>query len=170
MSQLIEIVKYRDSWPILFEGEKRALNAALSGICSEIHHVGSTAVPGLAGKPIIDIALELKQYPPDENVISVLKTLDYKHKGESGVVGRHWFVKGNPRKFNLHTTPIGGAVLQRQLAFRNVLRENLDRAEEYLKIKVENAPNNDIDSYEYAQAKTLFIEEVLNENRQKNAN
>ena len=170
MSQLIEIVRYRDSWPLTFEGEKNNLELTLGELCFGVHHVGSTAVPGLASKPIIDITLELKQYPPNNNVISILNTLEYEYKGESGIIGRHWFVKGKPRRFNLHVTPVEGDVLQRQLAFRNALRESPSKADEYLKIKLKNASNNDIDSYEYAQAKTSFIEAVLNEYQKKVAN
>lgn len=161
MSEFIKIVKYQESWPSEFLKEKEKLVSYLGNLYVGIHHIGSTAVPGLAGKPIIDIAMEINNYPPGGDLITALEYLGYEYRGEGNAADRHWFAKGSPRKFNLHVVPSQGDALKRQLAFRDFLRKNHRKAKEYVEIKLANAAGKDIDSYEYALSKSRFIEEAL---------
>lgn len=105
--------------------------------------------------------MEVEDYPPDSGLITALESLGYENKGESNTADRYCFTKGTPRKFNLHVVPLNGDVLKRQLAFRDFLRKNPVKAKAYVDIKSANAAGRDIDSYEYAQSKSSFIEESL---------
>lgn len=163
MSKLIDLIDYDEAWPVRFQDEGSAIQVALGPAVVELHHVGSTAVPGLCAKPIIDIAIELKTFPPNEVVIETLSDLGYEHMGESSVPGRHWFAKGSPRSFHVHATATGGKVTRAQVAFRDWLCSHPDGAEAYAMLKREAADGQTVDSGEYAGAKSDFIRYALAE-------
>ncbi|HEY5749438.1 MAG TPA: GrpB family protein [Chryseolinea sp.] len=155
----IILEKHDPRWIKIFETEREILLGALSGVV--VHHVGSTAVKDLAAKPIIDICIEASRFPPLEDQLKTLRDLGYENRGEAGVPGRIWFVKGQPRKFNLHYCAVGSPVAERQLAFRDALRKSEKLRREYEALKIANALNQDIDSAEYAGSKTGLIESVI---------
>ena len=161
MAELIHIVAYDPAWPERFEQEAAVVRQALAECCRQIHHVGSTSVPGLSAKPIIDMAVECTDYPPTPAMIAALSAFDYEHRGEFGVVGRHFFSKGDPRSFHLHLVPEDGEVARRQVAFRDYLRSHPAAAQEYLSIKLEAAPGKVLGSNDYVMAKSPFVERVL---------
>ena len=139
---------YNKEWPLKFQDEKKQIYSLFgSDVIYEIHHVGSTAIPGLKAKPIIDIAIEIHRYPPSQTVVDGLIKLEYKHLGECDVPGRHWFIKGSPRKFHLHLTPINGEVTLNLLKFRDVLRQYPDLQKEYLAIKEKFHGHFELDSH-----------------------
>jgi GrpB-like predicted nucleotidyltransferase (UPF0157 family) len=112
----------------------------------KIRHIGSTAIEDLLSKPIIDISLEAHDFPPSEQTIEKLSSLGYTNNGESGVTGRYWFTKGQPREFNLHYCNIHSEIVKKQVLFRDKLRasESLRRA--YEAIKLNNKEGREIDS------------------------
>ena len=167
MDEPVVLHKYDPNWPNLFAGEKEAITALLGGEVIAIHHVGSTSVPGLSAKPIIDIALEILHYPPSSGCIEALASIGYEHMGESGVQGRHWFRKGHPRSFHIHAVPQNGEVARAQVQLRDFLRTHSDAAKEYEDIKKQNAEGRTIDSAEYAAAKGPFIDGILSAYRQE---
>ena len=91
MNNPVVLHPYDPNWHDLFTREKETITSLLGKEVIAIHHVGSTSVPGLAAKPIIDIALEILNYPPSSAFIEALASIGYEHKGEGGVQGRHWF-------------------------------------------------------------------------------
>lgn len=159
----IAFTRYDSDWNNIFYNEKNLLHTTLGSIIYKIHHVGSTAIPDLLSKPIIDIALESMEYPPINNTKKLLLTIGYEYRGESGVKGRSWFTKGLPRKFNLHYCFKDSEVVKRQIKFRDKLIKNEDLRRKYEEIKIQNSIGKDIDSFEYALSKTSFIEMVINE-------
>ena len=161
MDDPLVLHKYDPSWPNRFLEEEQAITDLLGEEVIAIHHVGSTSVPGLLAKSIIDIALEIRQYPPSQALIEALASIGYEHMGESGVRGRHWFRKGRPRSFHIHAVPQNGEVARAQVQLRDFLRKHPEAAKEYEYIKKLNAEGKTIDSAEYAAAKGLFIERVL---------
>lgn len=148
---------YDTNWQKKFEKEKDLLEEVLRDVLVNIRHIGSTAIEDLLSKPIIDISLEALDFPPSEQTIEKLSSLNYTNNGESGVKGRYWFTKGQPREFNLHYCNIGSEIVKQQLLFGDKLRatESLRRA--YEAIKVNNKEGRDTDSFEYALAKKSFI-------------
>jgi GrpB-like predicted nucleotidyltransferase (UPF0157 family) len=166
----IEIVPYSAKWPALFQQEQVLLQKHIGRFLTAIHHVGSTAIPQMPSKPIVDITAECKIYPPNNEIITVLAAIKYIHMGESGVVGRHWFKKGSPTTCHLHLTPIGGDVASRQIKFRDILRQNPNLASRYAELKLSLVQQYGNDEVTYALNKTDFIRQVLKmENSQQPA-
>jgi GrpB-like predicted nucleotidyltransferase (UPF0157 family) len=163
MAEPVTIVPYDPSWPAAFEAERQALALHLGAEAVNSHHVGSTAIPHMPGKPVLDILVELRTYPPSAACIAALARLGYEHMGESGVPGRIWFRKGRPRTHHIHAVPVDGIAGLRQLTLRDWLRSHPRDAQQYAAFKRAAAAQHtdDIDSAAYAQAKTQFIARML---------
>lgn len=159
----IDLVLHNPCWALEFESEKAAILSKFPD--AVVHHVGSTAVEDLRAKPVIDISIESRCFPPTERDRAALKSLGYINMGEAGVPGRVWFTKGQPRKFNLHFCPTGSDVVRSQLAFRDALRKNEHLRREYEDLKKRFAPGEDIDSATYAKAKDQIIRQVIRKER-----
>ncbi len=159
----IALCPHEPFWSVRYNEESQRLRDKLGALVVQLNHVGSTAIPGIKAKPILDMVLESEVFPPSAKVINSLAELDYTSRGESNVAGRWWFVKGNPRQFHLHWCPLGGVVAQSQIAFRDKLRNNPDLARQYEQIKIAAAPGQKIDSCGYANAKSAFITNVLSQ-------
>ena len=159
--ETVRLVEHDPAWAGVFKGESEALRRALPGHIVQIHHVGSTAVPGIRAKPVIDICVESDAYPPTPGVRTALFDMGYDAMGPSDVEGRHLFVKGQPRLFHLHWCPRNGEVVSRQVRFRNVLRQNPKLAREYEALKAEETTNSLVDDSDYANAKSGFVERIL---------
>jgi GrpB-like predicted nucleotidyltransferase (UPF0157 family) len=146
------------TWKKIFAAEKQLLLDALQP--AHIHHVGSTAVPDLLAKPIVDIAIEATFFPPTKHIIEKLSAIGYEYRGEAAVEGRHWFTKGDPRKINLHYCAVNSPIVKSQLVFRDSLIRNEQLRREYEQIKIKNSAGKDIDDPGYAQAKSPLINKV----------
>lgn len=161
------LVPYRDEWPRLFAAEmenlKRVLAPWLSG---EIHHVGSTAVPGLAAKPIIDMLAEVKSLKDAWEAREPLAALGY-------VYGEHrpealWFHKPGEggwveQTHALHLTEPGSDLWRERIAFRDALRADPQLAAAYERWKLDHAANP-TDAAPYTASKTAFVTSVLAQN------
>ena len=148
-------------WLVSFEKEKAKLIETLPITISDVHHVGSTAVPGLLAKPVIDIAIESTCYPPAIDIQEALAGIGYEYKGESGIKGRIWFIKGHPRAFNLHYCLVGSDIVRKQVQFTKRLKESASLRAEYQALKSKNYKGKDIDDAEYALSKSMLIEKAL---------
>ncbi|MGA1871720.1 MAG: GrpB family protein [bacterium] len=146
----IQVVDYDPSWPRLFETENILLRQTLGGIVIEIHHIGSTAVPGLAAKPIIDILVEVTDLATLDARNGDMEAIGYNPKGEFGIPGRRYFQKGDDKRTHqIHAFVSGDFNVTRHIAFRDYLRSNPAVAVEYgeLKKSVAKTCNNDIEKY-----------------------
>jgi GrpB-like predicted nucleotidyltransferase (UPF0157 family) len=146
----IEVVDYDPAWPSLFEDERSLLCEALGDVIVVIHHIGSTAVPGLAAKPIIDINLVVTDVNVLDELSDKMEDIGYVAKGEFGIPGRRYFQKGGDRRTHqVHAFKQGDPNTVRHLAFRDYLRANPKVAEEYavLKKRIAATCDNDIDRY-----------------------
>ena len=157
----IEFKSHDPDWAKAFEQEFRLLKTVLGKYITAIHHVGSTAIPSIEAKPIIDIAIESSVYPPSDFIVNTLMEFDYVSHGNAGVAGRSCFSKGVPREINLHFCPKNGKVVQSQVCFRDALQTDIALAREYEALKNIASYGRHIDSAEYAAAKDSFIEMVL---------
>jgi GrpB-like predicted nucleotidyltransferase (UPF0157 family) len=110
MEDPVIVVDCDKNWPIQYEEEKLKIINVLGDTVENIKHIGSTSVPGLAAKPIIDIAIGLRQLPPSLNQISALEKLGYFYRGEAGIPGRHFFHKGSLISHHLHVVIWEGEV------------------------------------------------------------
>ena len=161
----IVIVEYDPQWPILFQKEKEAILEALGDLVLGIEHMGSTAVPGLPAKPLIDICIGLREIDDAMQCIEPLKKLGYEYVPEYEKVlpDRRYFRKGPPgkRTHHLHMWKMNTYGWKRHVLFRNLLRADPDMAQEYLALKHELAEKYGNNRPAYSDAKSEFIEAVM---------
>ena len=161
MKPLIELNEYNPEWPAEFEREKEKIINDIGNNIKSIHHIGSTAIKGLKAKSIIDIAIEVKQYPPNQEVIKGLERLEYTNMGEAGFEKRYWFKKGKPRKYHVHIVKENSEILKKLITFRDILRKNKNNAKKYEALKICEAEGRVIDNNDYAISKNRFVEAVI---------
>ncbi len=163
----VEIVDYDPRWPALFDEEAKRLRAILDpALIVGLEHFGSTAVPGLSAKPIIDILIAVRSLA-DAQVIFVdaLRKLDYVYWADNPKKDRMFFVKGMPpfgsrRSHHVHATEVDGEMWQR-LAFRDYLRAHPEEAQTYERLKRRLAAEYRADRDAYTDAKSAYIENVM---------
>lgn len=156
----IEVVDYDPSWPGMFEQESKLLSRTLGNIVEKIHHIGSTSVPGLAAKPIIDILVEVTSLENLDARHQQMVTIGYQPKGEFGIPGRRYFQRGETeRTHQVHAYLAGDANIIRHLAFRDYIMTNPSIAAEYAQLKKSVARTCDHDIDRYCQGKDAFIKE-----------
>jgi GrpB-like predicted nucleotidyltransferase (UPF0157 family) len=127
----VVLVPYDEAWPSLFVEERVRIERALGSWVEAIEHVGSTAVPGLTAKPILDIMVGVSSLRDAKRCIGPLEQLGYEYRGEAGVPGRLFFRKGNPKTHHLHVTEIGSEFWERHPVFRDYLRAHPETARNY---------------------------------------
>ena len=157
----IRVVDYDPDWPRLFRREAERIRAVLGERVVRLEHVGSTSVPGLAAKPILDLLAGRAPDVPLEGYVAALEAAGYTWRGENGVPGRHYFVRGEPRSRHLHLVELGGAHWRRHLAFRDALRARPALAAEYAALKHGLAARHANDREAYTDSKTAFVKDVL---------
>jgi len=159
----IRIVTYDPRWPQRFAEERTLLEDAIgSWVVGGIHHVGSTAVPGLDAKPIIDILVSVENLDSARACFEPLAKIDYQYAPYLPEE-MHWFCKPHPsrREFHLHLVPISSERYADELAFRDCLRENREIAEQYTRLKHALAERFALDRETYTEAKGDFIRGAL---------
>src|SRR3990167_9121606 len=130
----INVIPYNPAWPKLFEEEASKIKEALGDNGIAIYHIGSTAVPGLAAKPKIDIIAVVKDMA---HVIQNLEKIDYEYRGEFNIPLHHGFRKRPPlTNVNLHVYENGNPEIELNLLFRDYLRAHTDAKEEYANLKL----------------------------------
>lgn len=161
----VEIVPYDPAWPARFESEKAILLGIFRSVSVQVEHVGSTAVPGLGAKPVIDILLGVNDLADVEARIPDLAAADYEYvqRYEAEFPERRLFAKPRqrPRAYHLHAVERSTAFWRRHLLFRNFLRRRPDVASDYCELKRRLAADYGTDRDGYARAKTAFIEAAL---------
>lgn len=154
----IDIVPYDHRWPALFEAERAALCEALGDVAGTIHHIGSTSVPGLAAKPVIDILLEVDALDALDRKAPAFEALGYEVMGEFGIPGRRYFRKGGSnRTHHIHAFRRGDANVLRHLAFRDYLAHFPEVRREYGALKARLASQFPADIGGYGDGKAPFI-------------
>jgi GrpB-like predicted nucleotidyltransferase (UPF0157 family) len=162
VSESIVISEYDPRWPELFCELRDGLPAGLRMRAWSIEHVGSTAVPGLAAKPIIDIDVVVADEADVAEAIAMLAAAGYPHKGDAGVPGRAAFDQPQHLpEHHLYVCVEGAGPLVAHLRLRDHLRANPDTAGEYAALKRGLAAAYGDDRAGYTEAKTAFIEAVL---------
>ncbi|MFL6279258.1 MAG: GrpB family protein [Vicinamibacterales bacterium] len=156
----IEIVAYDPSWPARFDEERDALRHVLAPwLAGPIEHIGSTAIPGLAAKPVIDIMAAVGTLARSAPAIEAAAALGYCYFPYKAHL-EHWFCKPSPRyrTHHLHLVPVGSPQWIGPIAFRNYLRTHLETASEYERLKRRLADAFKFDREAYTAAKAPFIE------------
>ena len=166
MTKEVIVVEYDPVWPSLFEEEKARLLAVVGDHIEDIQHIGSTAVPGLGAKPIIDIQMSLRDLALVEKCVGPLESIGYEYLGEYGVPGRHFFHKPARKPFaerthHLQIVEKGGEEWRKVLLLRDSLRAHPEVAQQYHLLKRALASQFGTDRVGYTEAKTAFVRSVL---------
>jgi len=159
----IRLVPPDPGWPDQFEAERVQLEEAIGGsVVGGIHHVGSTAVPGMEAKPIIDILVGVRDLDEARATFEPLAQQDYLYAPYLPEE-MHWFCKPDPsnRTHHLHLTPVDSQRYRDELAFRDKLRSDPALAERYAALKRKLAARFPRDRDAYTDGKTTFISRCL---------
>lgn len=157
MSDGVIVLDYDPRWPELAAREIARLAEALGPAALRIEHVGSTAVPGLAAKPIVDLMVSVAAL--DESYVAPIESLGYLFTPFPGQDDRHFFGRphARPRTHHVHVVAAGGHEERRHLAFRDFLRADPDAAAEYAAVKREAARHHPDDIFAYMDFKDAVI-------------
>ncbi|HEX4947008.1 MAG TPA: GrpB family protein [Blastocatellia bacterium] len=157
----LQLVPYEPNWSLLFLAENERLCANLGDYILDVQHIGSTSIPGMPAKPILDIGVAVANFEEAARCIPLLEQLGYKYKGENGIPLRHYFVKGDPRTHHLHMLEIESEEWKHHLLFRDYLRANAASAQAYANLKQMLATQFADDREAYQNGKENFIQAVL---------
>lgn len=161
--QRVYLVPYDPRWPQQFADEASTMRAVLGGLLVEIHHIGSTAIPGITAKPIIDMLAVVSDLVAVDGRNAAMQILGYEALGEFGIAGRHYFRKDDAagqRTHQIHTFQVGSPQIERHLAFRDFLRAHREFAEKYDALKRRLAELHPADIGAYTDGKDEFINEM----------
>lgn len=141
------LVPHAEEWKLLYESEAGPLKEIFGSYLLDIQHIGSTAVPDLLAKPIIDIAIQIASHLDADQFITPLQEMGYSYRPDLSSVERHFFQKGEPVQFHLSISYLDrGGYWARQIAFRDYLADHADARREYEQTKL-----NSIDKSEFVQ-------------------
>jgi GrpB-like predicted nucleotidyltransferase (UPF0157 family) len=173
-TETIHLADYDPRWPSIFEEERERLQSAIGQWVADIQHVGSTSIPGIAAKPIIDIAIHLRSLLDALKCITPLRGhLGYECLGEFGIPGRIYFRKptdspmpgqsheGVGRTHQIHMYELGHEQYEKQIVFRDYLRAHADAARAYEELKRELAVRHATSIEAYAHSKSDFVQSIL---------
>lgn len=160
--RIVEVVEFDPQWAIAFDRARRALLERIGEGRWTIEHIGSTAVPGLAAKPVIDLLVEVEDLALLDEQRTRLEVGGWTWRGENGIPGRRYLHKGAPqRTHHLHAFATGDATATRHRAFRDYLIDQAEVAAAYAALKRRAAAACRDDPAAYAAAKSDFIAEHL---------
>lgn len=162
----IIVQPYDEMWKQDFINISNEIRDVLGELALRIEHVGSTSVPGLSAKPVIDIDVVIRDDSMLEEVVSRLAKIGYQHEGNLGIAGREAFGyegKEHLKEHHLYVCPEDSPELKRHVAFRDYLRSHPDAVREYSRIKEEAASLYPYDIDQYIGHKSPVIEKIYKE-------
>jgi GrpB-like predicted nucleotidyltransferase (UPF0157 family) len=159
----LSLVPHRESWKDDFEREAGRVREAFGAALVTLHHIGSTAIPGIPAKPIIDMLAEFTSLEAADERDAAMTALGYKALGEFGIPGRRYYPKNDSageRTHQVHGFLAGSPGAVRHLAFRDYLRAHPGTALEYgvLKMRLYSTVRGDMEAY--MDGKDAFVKEV----------
>lgn len=159
LTRKVEVIPYQNDWPQRYAEEAAALREVLGIHVISIHHFGSTAVPGLHAKPVIDILVIIDEITAVDALTPQLRCLGYNAVGEYGIPGRRFFYKGTTdfRTHHIHIYGAGNPQIMRHLIFRDYLRTHPSPARAYASLKENLARQYSEDMDGYIAGKNTFI-------------
>jgi len=162
VKRTIEVAPYDPGWVREFEREAAQWRDVLGDEIVAVHHVGSTAIPGLAAKPIIDLLVVVRNIERVDDLDAEMTARGYLPRGEYGIPGRRYFIKGTEihRTHHIHVFGIGNPDIPRHLEFRDYVIAHSEVAREYGRLKEELAAAHPHDIDAYIAGKDGFIKDV----------
>ncbi len=160
-SKPIEVVPYNPTWPQMFEEEATLIRQALGENCLAVHHIGSTSIPGLAAKPIIDIIPVVRDITQVDQTTEKIEALGYDAKGEFGMLFRRFFQKDTPQEaYNVHVFEEENPEIDRHLKFRDWMRTHPEDRDAYAALKQNLAEQFSHDRMGYCFGKDAFVASI----------
>jgi GrpB-like predicted nucleotidyltransferase (UPF0157 family) len=154
------LIPYQPSWKDKFEVEKIKIKDIFGDKAIAVEHIGSTSIPGLSAKPIIDIAVMIENHKEADVFTGLLDKINYRF--DSFSTERHFYTKGDPIEYHLSIAyKDKGGFWERQILFRDYLRNHSDLRGEYQKLKEDLLKNDPTGKDMYISGKTEFIKKIL---------
>lgn len=148
-------------WPALFEQEAQRVMARLGDVVVAIEHYGSTSIPGIKAKPVIDLLIGLRRLDDALGCIEAMTDLGYDFARHAGVPDHHVFGKERARTHLAHFVEYGAASWNACLSFRDALRADFEKAQAYERLKIELAARHPEERAAYTEGKAAFVADVL---------
>ena len=158
----IRVVAHDPAWRDEFKAEASRITRALGDLVIRLHHIGSTAIPGIFAKPIIDFLMEVGDIVELDDRCSIMERLGYEPMGEFGIPGRRFFRKNNAsgaRTHHVHAFEAGHTEVERHLAFRDYMISHPEEAQVYSNLKRKLAQEHPDDIEAYMDGKDPFVKE-----------
>jgi len=160
-NRMIHIVDYDESWPLKFSKNSQTISEALGDVVVGIEHIGSTSVPGLAAKPIIDILLILKDSSDESKYLEKMESAGFVLRVREPDFHEHRMFRTMDKDVHIHVLSEGSAEIDRYLVFRDRLRNSESDRQAYEKVKRKLAKGEWEDMNDYANAKTQIVERII---------
>ncbi len=159
----VRLVPFRPEWAAAFYQESKLLKQKLGEFQCSIEHVGSTAIPDIVSKPIVDIALGVVDFSEFERLQEATEQIGYLYRGELGLKGRHFFkfVDDGLTRFHLHVVVLGSEHWKNMVLFRELLLKDQACAKEYAEVKTKLQERYANDRTDYTESKSPIIERLL---------
>jgi GrpB-like predicted nucleotidyltransferase (UPF0157 family) len=161
IDEAVHIVPYSSQWQVDFSREKMRLENALADPTLAFEHIGSTAIPEMRAKPIIDMMIGVRNYPPPLEWIKNLCSLGYSYYGEAGVPGRLYFIRRGEKNCNLAVVLFNGTHWSQNIKLRDFLREHPEECRAYEKIKFEAINSGADHLLSYSEYKKDFFNHIF---------
>ena len=167
----VVLVEYDPSWPARFEAIRRDIERACGDLIVRVEHVGSTSIPGMAAKPIIDVQPGLRTFEDGFQCVEPMRRLGYVSRGEWGMPGRHYFVRDHADglREHVHMLVVDSERWHEMPLFRDYLIARPEAAREYEALKRRLAVEFGFDREQYTDAKAEFVQRVLAQAREWDA-
>ena len=159
----VEVVPHDPGWRDAFEAEAVRVSAALGENVVAVHHIGSTSIPNIYAKPVIDLLVEVGDISEVDGRSSAMESHGYEVMGEYGIPGRRYFRKDDRegvRTHHVHAFEAGSAEAERHLAFRDYMVAHPKEAQSYSELKRKLAKEHPLDIDGYMDGKDAFIKEM----------
>ncbi|WP_425448907.1 GrpB family protein [Dethiothermospora halolimnae] len=159
--RIIEVVPYDNTWKEKYNEEAEKIEKILGDKIINIYHIGSTAIPNMMAKPVIDIMVEVKNIEEIDNYDSGFNNIGYEAMGEHGIKNRRFYRKGKyNRTHHIHIFEKGNEEINKHLNFRDYMKAHPKLAKEYGELKSKLAREFKYDSEGYCNGKDSFIKEI----------
>jgi GrpB-like predicted nucleotidyltransferase (UPF0157 family) len=162
-SNVVRLVDHSSLWADLYQEEEKRITAAIGHLIIDLQHIGSTSIPGIKAKPILDMLAGVAQLKKAVLCKAPLEAIGYEYLALAGIANDYVFGKGLPRTHYLHVVEYAGSNWTNHLRFRDRLRSDPELAQTYEKLKEELSRKFSDSHAKYHDAKSKFIDRVSGE-------
>ncbi|TET77291.1 MAG: GrpB family protein [Candidatus Heimdallarchaeota archaeon] len=166
---MVKLKPYNPQWKEFFKKEKKLISSVITAFLIDIQHIGSTAIPNIVAKPIIDVAVAIDSLDNIEKIIPPLENIGFIYRGEQGIPDRHMFVKGgeNYRTHHLHVMQKDHYEWNKHILFRDYLKKHPNDAKQYSELKQKLFLKYGNDREKYTESKSEFIQNIIEKAKKK---